>query len=37
MFAFMANNDAKSANLGLHGLSSLAFKITAMENGEKSK
>ena len=34
---FMANNDAASANLGLHGLHSLLFVMPAMENGEKSK
>ena len=33
----MANNDANSANLGLHGLSSLIFTMPAMENGKKSK
>ena len=37
MSVFMTNNDAKSANLGLHGLSSLVFRMPAMENGEKSK
>ena len=37
MLVFMANNDANSANLGLHGLSSLIFTLPAMENGEKSK
>ena len=36
MLVFMANNDANSANLGLHGLSSLIFTMSAMENGEKS-
>ena len=37
MLFFMANSDADSANLGLHGLSSLLFIMLAMENGEKSK
>ena len=37
MLVFIANDDADSANLGLHGLSSLLFIMTAMENGEKSK
>ena len=36
MLVFMANNDANSANLGLHDLSSLIFTMPAMENGEKS-
>ena len=37
MLVFMENNDANSANLGLHGLCSLIFTMPAMENGEKSK
>ena len=37
MLVFMANNDANSANGGLHGLASLVFTMPAMENGEKSK
>ena len=37
MLGFMANNDANSGKLGLHGLSSLIFTVPAMENGEKSK
>ena len=35
MLVFMANNDANSASLGLHYLSSLIFTMPAMENGEK--
>ena len=37
MLVVMANDDANSANLGLHGLSSLIFTMLAMENGENSK
>ena len=37
MFVLMANIDANSANLGLHGLSSLIFTMPPMEIGEKSK
>ena len=37
MLVFMANNDASSANVGLHCLSSLLFTMPEMENGEKSK
>ena len=37
MLVFMTNNDSASANLALHGLSSLLFKMSAMENGENSK
>ena len=34
MLVFMANNDANSANLGIHGHCSLIFTMPAMENGE---
>ena len=34
MLGFMANNDANSGKLGLHGLSGLIFTVPAMENGE---
>ena len=36
MLVFMANNDANSANLGLHDLPLLIFTMPAMENSEKS-
>ena len=37
MLVCMADNDANSANVGLHGIFSLMFTMLAMENGEKSK
>ena len=37
MLVIMANNDADSGKLGLHGLSTLIFTMPTMEDGEKSK
>ena len=37
MLVFIANNNANSGKLGLHGLFSLILKCRQCKNGEKSK